>query len=221
MATSAELYQLSWVIEQLLVDPRRLVQVRAQLHTGQQVQYLSWNDGEAAAGSRRRCTGTTLQSKIRPTARPSKCTTRRSTPSRPIRRLNAVRHRQRWSSPGRAHHRRFQAADFRAGNRVTFTDKNLQHRCWLDRARQPTHRHARLRWPAVAGRLRTASTPSSTFDPQAPSTGARRTITIQSSAMLADPHRMARSHRSSAIDCSARACNETSRAAPSITSDYR
>jgi hypothetical protein len=40
MATSAELYQLSWVIEQLLADPRRIVQVRAQLHTGQQVQYL-------------------------------------------------------------------------------------------------------------------------------------------------------------------------------------
>jgi hypothetical protein len=46
MATSAELYQLSWVIEQLLADPRRIVQVRAQLHTGQQVQYLHWGDGK-------------------------------------------------------------------------------------------------------------------------------------------------------------------------------
>src|SRR5207247_9328475 len=46
MATSAELYQLSWVIEQLLADPRRIVQVRAQLHTGQQIQYLSWHDGK-------------------------------------------------------------------------------------------------------------------------------------------------------------------------------
>ena len=35
MATSAELYQLSWIIEQLLADPRRIVQARAQLHTGQ------------------------------------------------------------------------------------------------------------------------------------------------------------------------------------------
>ena len=33
MATSAELYQLSWVIEQLLADPRRRAQARAQLHT--------------------------------------------------------------------------------------------------------------------------------------------------------------------------------------------
>ena len=46
MATSAELYQLSWVIEQLLADPRRIVQVRAQLHTGQQIQYLNWGDGK-------------------------------------------------------------------------------------------------------------------------------------------------------------------------------
>ena len=46
MATSAELYQLSWVIEQLLADPRRIVQARGQLHTGQQVQYLHWDDGK-------------------------------------------------------------------------------------------------------------------------------------------------------------------------------
>ena len=46
MATSAELYQLSWIIEQLLADPRRIVQVRAQLHAGQQVQYLHWADGK-------------------------------------------------------------------------------------------------------------------------------------------------------------------------------
>jgi hypothetical protein len=46
MATSAELYQLSWVIEQLLADPRRIVQVRAQLHTGQQIRYLYWGDGK-------------------------------------------------------------------------------------------------------------------------------------------------------------------------------
>lgn len=42
MATSAELYQLSWVIEQLLADPRRIVQARSHLHLGQQVQYFNW-----------------------------------------------------------------------------------------------------------------------------------------------------------------------------------
>lgn len=41
MATSSELYQLSWVIEQLLVDPRRIVQTRSALHLGQPVQYFN------------------------------------------------------------------------------------------------------------------------------------------------------------------------------------
>lgn len=49
MASSAELYQLNWVIEQLLADPRRIVQARADLHTGQQVQYLTWDDGKMKA----------------------------------------------------------------------------------------------------------------------------------------------------------------------------
>jgi len=50
MATSAELYQISWVIEQLLADPRRIVQARSQLHLGQQVQYFNWPDGKLRAG---------------------------------------------------------------------------------------------------------------------------------------------------------------------------
>ena len=46
MATSAELFQLSWVIEQLLADPRRVVQARSQLHLGQHVKFLHWDDGK-------------------------------------------------------------------------------------------------------------------------------------------------------------------------------
>jgi hypothetical protein len=46
MATSAELYQLSWVMEQLMADPRRIVQARAQLHMGQLVQYWDWGTGK-------------------------------------------------------------------------------------------------------------------------------------------------------------------------------
>lgn len=50
MATSAELYQISWVIEQLLADPRRIVQARSQMHLGQRVQYFHWLDGKLYAG---------------------------------------------------------------------------------------------------------------------------------------------------------------------------
>jgi hypothetical protein len=46
MATSAELYQLSWVIEQLMADPRRIVQARSQLHMGQLVRYWDWGTGK-------------------------------------------------------------------------------------------------------------------------------------------------------------------------------
>ncbi|WP_269758762.1 hypothetical protein [Variovorax sp. E3] len=46
MATSAELYQISWVIEQLIVDPRRIVQARLQLHMGQLVKYWDWGTGK-------------------------------------------------------------------------------------------------------------------------------------------------------------------------------
>lgn len=49
MATSQELYQLSWIVEQLLADPRRIVQARSQLHLGQQVHYFNWGDGKLRA----------------------------------------------------------------------------------------------------------------------------------------------------------------------------
>ena len=46
MATSTELYQISWVIEQLLVDLRRIVQARR--HAGTQARRHA---GTQAAGS--------------------------------------------------------------------------------------------------------------------------------------------------------------------------
>ena len=49
IASSDELYQLSRVIKQLLADPRRIAQARADLHSGQQVQYLHWDDGKMRA----------------------------------------------------------------------------------------------------------------------------------------------------------------------------
>ena len=132
MATSAELYQLSWVIEQLLADPRRIVQVRAQLHTGQQIQYLQWADGKLRSA----CvvgmhgdhvaiqdTGYSKAFKVHyaailtePSAAPADSG---STPAdveftRPV-------------PPPEVAAR----GDFRVGNRVTFTDKNFQHRVGL------------------------------------------------------------------------------------------
>ena len=129
MATSAELYQLSWVIEQLLADPRRIVQVRAQLHTGQQIQYLSWGDGKLRSA---RVVGMhgdhvaihdAAYSKAfkvhyaailtEPTDAP---TGNGPTPAD-----------VELSPPPEVAGR----ADFRVGNRVTFIDKDLEHRVGL------------------------------------------------------------------------------------------
>ena len=129
MASSAELYQLSWVIEQLLADPRRIVQARAELHTGQEVQYLDWADGKmrvarVVAMKDRRVTlldeasrshFTLPYAAIVPVQSSGTDTgANASIPAKP-------------TPPPEIASR----ADFRVGNRVSFTDQNLQHRVGL------------------------------------------------------------------------------------------
>lgn len=132
MATSAELYQLSWVIEQLLADPRRIVQVRAQLHTGQQVQYLHWADGKLRSA---RVVGMHADHVAIQDAGYSKAfkvhyaailtePAAASTESDPT---PADVERTKPTPPPEVAGR----FDFLVGNRVTFTDKNLQHRIGL------------------------------------------------------------------------------------------
>ena len=132
MATSAELYQLSWVIEQLLADPRRIVQVRAQLHTGQQIRYLSWNDGKLRSARVVAMHGDHVAIhdaahskafKVHYAAiltEPAAASTESSSPPPDV-------ELARPTPPPEVADR----ADFRVGNRVTFTDKNLQHRVGL------------------------------------------------------------------------------------------
>lgn len=130
MASSAELYQLSWVIEQLLADPRRIVQARAELHTGQQVQYLHWDDGKMRAArvvamKDRRVTVLDEASRTHftlpyaaivttPSSGPDNDGANASVPAKP-------------TPPPEIASR----ADFRVGNRVSFTDRNLEHRVGL------------------------------------------------------------------------------------------
>ena len=132
MATSAELYQLSWVIEQLLADPRRIVQVRAQLHTGQQIQYLNWGDGKLRSA---RVVGMHGDHVAIHDAANSKAfkvhyaailtePTNAPTETSPT---PADVERARPAPPPEVAGR----ADFRVGNRVTFIDKNLAHRIGL------------------------------------------------------------------------------------------
>ncbi len=129
MASSAELYQLSWVIEQLLADPRRIVQARAELHTGQPVQYLHWDDGKMRAArvvamKDRRVTVFDEASRSHFTLPYAAIVTRPPSGSD----TDAVATASAKPTPppeiaSRAH--------FRVGNRVSFTDQNLQHRVGL------------------------------------------------------------------------------------------
>lgn len=49
-ASSRELFQLNAVIERMLADPRRILQIRKDLHLGQTVRFLDWRDGQMRTG---------------------------------------------------------------------------------------------------------------------------------------------------------------------------
>ena len=129
MASSSELYQLSWVIEQLLADPRRMVQARGQLHTGQQVQYLHWGDGKmrdarVVAMKDRRVTVLDEASRSHLTVPYAAIV-----PSEPSSAQAASEVTD--PSPRRPPPEIASRADFRVGQRVSFTDQQLQRRVGL------------------------------------------------------------------------------------------
>ncbi len=129
MATSAELYQLSWVIEQLLADPRRIVQARGQLHTGQQVQYLHWDDGKlrsARVVSMKDRRVTVLDEATRTHFTLPYAAIVLTEPST-AEAAGAAPHQ----SPPRPPPEIAGRADFRVGQRVSFTDQHLEHRVGL------------------------------------------------------------------------------------------
>ncbi|MGE0674526.1 MAG: hypothetical protein AB7O64_15860 [Methylibium sp.] len=49
-ASSLELFQLGSVIERMLADPKRIVQIRKDLHLGQTVRFMDWRNGQMRAG---------------------------------------------------------------------------------------------------------------------------------------------------------------------------
>lgn len=49
-ASSLELFQLNSVIERMLADPRRIAQIRKDLHLGQTVRFMDWRDGQMRTG---------------------------------------------------------------------------------------------------------------------------------------------------------------------------
>ena len=49
-ASSLELFRLNSVIERMLADPKRILQIRKDLHLGQTVRFMDWRDGQMRTG---------------------------------------------------------------------------------------------------------------------------------------------------------------------------
>jgi hypothetical protein len=49
-ASNLQLFQLNSVIERMLADPKRIVQVRKDLHLGQTIRFMDWRDGRMRTG---------------------------------------------------------------------------------------------------------------------------------------------------------------------------
>lgn len=49
-ASNLQLFQLNSVVERMLADPKRIVQVRKDLHMGQTVRFMDWRDGRMRVG---------------------------------------------------------------------------------------------------------------------------------------------------------------------------
>ena len=49
-ASNLQLFQLNSVVERMLADPRRILQVRKDLHLGQTVRFMDWRDGQMRVG---------------------------------------------------------------------------------------------------------------------------------------------------------------------------
>lgn len=132
MASSAELYQLSWVIERLLADPRRIVQMRSQLHTGQQIQYFSWQDGKLRPARIVGMQGDHVAVHDPGYAKPFKVHYAAivAEPAGVLAEGSVTQAASQYTEP-RPPPELASRADFRVGNRVTFTDKNFQRRVGL------------------------------------------------------------------------------------------
>ena len=116
-ASGLELFQLSTIIERLMADPRRILQVRVNLHLGQTVRFLNWRDGQMRSGKvvALRDTQLTLheEGSRREWKLPYVAIEPPETASKP-------------AEPSAPQPPRPSRADFRCGEKVAFEDRYLQ-----------------------------------------------------------------------------------------------
>lgn len=117
-ASGLELFQLSAIIERLMADPRRILQVRVNLHLGQTVRFLDWRDGQLRSGKVVALRDTQLTIHEEGSRREWKLPYVAIEPPAPTAATSA--------EPPQAQPPRPNRADFRCGEKVAFEDRYLQ-----------------------------------------------------------------------------------------------
>lgn len=117
-ASGLELFQLSTIIERLMADPRRILQVRLNLHLGQTVRFLDWRDGQMRSGKVVALRDTQLTLHEEGSRREWKLPYVAIEPPGPTAPKSA--------EPPAAQPPRPSRADFRCGEKVAFEDRYLQ-----------------------------------------------------------------------------------------------
>ena len=118
IAPSIDLYELSLAINQMLNDPRRILEVQRHLHLGAQVMYFDHRRGTLAPGRvlQRQATNATVQDDV--------TRTHWKLPYAAI----VANPAQRAEQAAQAPPRRPDVATFKLGDTVSFTDKHLRER---------------------------------------------------------------------------------------------
>jgi hypothetical protein len=118
IAPSIDLYELSLAINQMLNDPRRILEVRRHLHLGAQVMYFDHRRGTLAPGRvlQLQAANATVQDDV--------TRTHWKLPYAAIVADPALRAEQAAQAPPR----RPDVATFKLGDTVSFTDKHLRER---------------------------------------------------------------------------------------------
>ncbi|HQZ03150.1 MAG TPA: hypothetical protein PL024_13015 [Thauera sp.] len=123
-ANSLELFHLSTVIERLMSDPARIVQIRLHLHLGQQVRFVDWKAPGAALQLR---SGTVVAMKDTEVSVQDDAT--RAHWKLPYAAIEIpAGSRAVPQMPASEAPMRLTRNDFRVGDRVSFEDRHLQLR---------------------------------------------------------------------------------------------
>lgn len=123
-ASSLELFHLSTVIERLMSDPSRVVQIRLHLNLGQRVRFVDWKAPGAALQLR---SGTVVAMKDTQVTVQDDAT--RATWTLPYAAIEIpAGSRAAPSAPSPKPVQRPTREDFRVGDRVSFEDRHLQAR---------------------------------------------------------------------------------------------